>query len=752
MNTYKSQVQSNPSTPNLLAAGSANNVGKRTSNAASGVMDSLSNFFGNVGNIADEFGKQNAQIEGERTAQENHVTFINAQNKKTELETTLKDPKLTVQQRELAQSELLKTDSNIKQYVAATKKHPGINIAEMTRQQTQAQLYKTDLSNQYTQMTEQAYEHFKDDPKGFATATQKLTKQILKDVPTDIVGSSMEAFKNVNSQVASKVHQNFIVKQKDILVNKTNTTINDALNMGSKFAYNGGDYSTQRANIEQSYSMLYKHDLISKEEYGHRMALVDKEFKKDSLTGNFDRIIGYSADQKFLPHPIQIKAGYQEIEKFSNILNRKKGESLDEYQLRTANLNQHDVDSLVKSMRSKLVKGEAAIKSAQTASLKSYTTKTKTAYKMMMKGIKPANYEEIKKLAYVNGQSDEFNSFDAAMTKIQTINDLPLDEQVAYSSELSKQKKTGMTEFDYGIDKTVQSTIKKNVATTKKDPSQAAEDSGMFTNLATMKPDQQGQELIKRKNMVESGEFFAKFNRDPESIITDSEAQTYSHYFDTNPSKILPVVQNLESSLGSKYVKPMLSKMFNKQATAVVYAADRFKTDPTSANMIIAGVEYQKNGGKLDTDDATTWKSNSPEFESTLMTLGKSADAIRKSAYAYYMMMPHKDVKQAYAAVTNGIDGGIIVNKPGQSYDDTYSEITALTERFDTGHKVSFKQKLNGKPTIGYDKVAEMINDDDVQLRSYGQGKYAFITKDTGSVITNTDNKPLVINLNPEEE
>ena len=751
---YQDSVQSKPAQTNLLGASQQRvNPIQADTRASSSMMNSLSSFFGEVGNIADEFGKQNAEIQGQQEAQDNHKVYLDNEATQKELTETLKSTNLTQDQRDLAVSNLAVAENQMKHYVQSTKKYPTINIAEMNRQATSAKLYQNDLMNNYTQMTEKTYEAFPDDPKGYAEATQKLTKKMMDTVPSDIIGSSMESFKKINSQVASKVHGNYKKKQDDIFVATNNKTIDGSLDAGTKFAYNGGDYSEQLKLIDSSFSLMYQKRLISKEEYSHKMDLVKKEFLTQKSTGNFDRIIGFNPDNKFLPNATQIKNGYQEIKNFE--------------ENKTSGFNQNEVTKMVTSMRSKLARGEAAVKKAQVASLKEYKTETSTAYKMMQKGIKPKNYNAIKQLASVNGQKDEFAYYDKAMTRVQTVNDMPLEDQIVYAQDLKKDKKTGMSELDYNIDTTIQKNINHKATLVKTDPSQLAQEDGMFTKVEPDKhPDIALKEIVKRKAIVKKGDFFAKYNTDPKSLISDDEARQYSHHFDVNPTSILPTIQKLEEQIGLKYTKPMLNQMFKKNASAVVFAADRYRTDPTSANMIIAGVEYQKNGGKLGTEDATTWEDDAPKFESTLMTFGPSGDAIRKAAKAYYMMMPEKDVTKAYAAVTNGIDGGIIVHKPGQSYDDTYGEITDLTHNYNkgpirNGHRRTgpisnylepFKQKLNGEPLIGYYKVAEMINDDEVKLRTVGNGKYAFITSDTGSIITNTDNTPLVIDLNQEEE
>jgi len=748
-------VQSRVARPNLLQSsqrGSTNN----TANAAQGVLGSLSSFFDRVGGIADEFGKQNAQIQGVQEAQDNTVEWLKAKDTKAELEQTLSDPKLPDDKRMVAEQELAKVDDTIKTYISATKQTPTINLKEVSLQKTQAQLFKTNLINEYTKMTEQAYEKFVDDPKGFEEASKNLTKKFMDTLPSDVIGESLTAFKSINSQVASKVHQNYVTKQNDIIIADTKKNIDESIDYGTKFAYSGGDYSTQMKNIIDSYSTLYQKRLITKEQYEDQVDKIKKEFRSQKYMGQFDRIIGFDPAHKFTPNAHKIRAGYKEIDKFTNIMMKKKGESLEEYKARTDGFNQHEVDKMINIMRNKLAKAEASLKLSIKTSQAAYGNKSKIAYKMMWKGVKPDFYNELKKEAYANGDQQAFDEADLAMRKIQAVNDMTIEDKKAYIANYDKKKKTGASEMDFKINSVVNTNVKKSISLAQKDPVQLAVDEGMFHPLTKMQDENGNSDFgailneLKYRATNGKNQMFAKYETTGKSLLSDEEAAHFGHVITSNPAQAPQIIRNVYKSVGNEEANKIFKAIYPKKSSGVIYSAVISAEKPIVADNIILGIDAEKNGAKLTTEDEKAY-NDFMRSDTVIATLGKAGPGIRQAIRGYYFSMPKKDINEAVTEVTNGIDNGIIVYKKGLDYDDVYGNMVDFADRWEKGYKTKFKHRLNGVPSVTYDTFIKALRDGDYKLVTVSQRGYSFKTKDLGTYLTNTKGQKLVFTFRKDD-
>lgn len=376
----------------------------------------------------------------------------------------------------------------------------------------------------------------------------------------------------------------------------------------------------------------------------------------------------------------------------------------------------------------------------------------------MWKGITPKNMDELQKIAYSNNDEKTFNNAVVAMNAIQTFKTKPLfgdGSQTEYIRAYEKGKVTGLTPAQVKIEQTIAKDYKTDVALAKNDVNQLSINNGEFTSILSMK-DANGHLSFKdikdelAKRISGKQEQFVNYSNNGKSILSKEESTQLGEQIASDPETAPGIIRGVYSSVGPIEATKIFKDMYPKKVNGVIYSAVIANDKPVIANDIVLGINAEKNGAKLTTDQEKEY-NDYIRSDSTLATLGESAPGIRQAIRGYYFSMPTKNMDEAVKAVTNGIDNGIIVYKPGLSYDDVYDNITNTVSDWDNGYKVGFKQRMNGVPTANYDTFIDNLKNEKYKLVTVSQRGYAFKTKDLGTYVTNTAGKKLVFTFRGDD-
>ncbi len=638
--------------------------------------------------------------------------------------------------------------AQIADYVEASRAQPTTNVYEIARQGEQAKLFTNWVGNRYTNMTDQAYDVFKDDPEGFKEATTNFTEKLLSQIPLQMRATAMQSFKEENEKYAHKVHSNKLKVDHDRLITTTKNNIGETYATGTKMAYNGDEWGKYYNQMEAHYSTLFKNDIISGEEYSKQLKVARKEFQNNYTMGNFDRTIGLDGvDTSMLTQEENKKRfsdsiinGKAEIEKFSNILSVKEGESLQDYENRTFGYTQKEIDVITSNMENKLNKKIS--KDLKDSKIKKTNSEKilKPNLKNMWKGIKPEGFEELKKNAYENGFKDDFDDATIVMNRIQTLNELPLfgeNSQTEYMKDYGAKKKEGLTNAEVTINSTIKANYNKNIALAKKDPNQLAVDQGMFKSILTMKGDMPSilNELTFRTGEG-SSKMFVQYNTNGKSVLTNEENIKLSEMISSNPAQASQTIKAVYSATGEEEANKIFKGMYPKKSNGIIYASVLANEKEDVSVQILNGINMIKNGAKIETEDQTAMNDYFKK-DLTINRLGKSAPGIRQAIEGYYYSMNDKDMDAAVKAVTNGIDNDIMVYKQFDEDGDQMDYGMVKDNMFDIINsklKTKTKHRMNGEPTIGMDVFKD--NFDDYKLVTISGKGYAFKNEVSGDYLT----------------
>lgn len=823
----KNTVQSSFAPSNLEQGGQQRNMLAGTQGAL-GLNQSLQGFFGDVGNIANTFGEQNAEIQGQEEAQKNTEAWLKHIQKRDELQKLLEQSQkgdliksnvpadmfpnkgpVTIGQPKpegivgdgaygdgviegedgdtldptkpapsvdfgdvepvdneaqlnnalevikedknaqytksidtrVIQKELAEQEAFISNYVEATRRNPTINIKEFTRQREQAKLFKDHLSMKYESMTHDAYENFRDDPEGFKKITQNFTQKLVEGLPDNMVGSAMLGFKHVNEEYSRKINDNFEVKQKEELLTNTNMNLEETINTGSKMAYNGADWGMYANRISSNLTTLFNNDLISGPEYSRRLGKITKEFESQSIMGNFDRVIDlegkYDAEK--------MKQGYAELARFDNPLQKKEGESLQEYELRTKNFTQTEVDVIKSDMRRKLSAKETSYNKGVKLQATQYNRISKDIYKNMWKGITPKNLDELKLFAGKNNDLENFNQSLIAMNEIQKLNTMTIDEQNNYIQSFDEDKLKGLSESEIKIAGVVETNYKENLSLAEKDPIALMIKQGKTQSLIGKDPKTMMSILQDRAQKQDS----MQVDYNNQGIISDAEANELSYTLNNvQAGQEFQTISNISQSVGPKLSKELFNKMYKKNANGMVYTAGIMNPGNISTIQKISnGFAIMKDPGfKWDTDRKKDLNDvMTTDFVQATQSIPGAANGIREAVTARYVM---GDVtpQEAFNEVTNGLDSYngqfIMPYSKGKSANGVYDDVTNILR--------NGVPQMN-EPFIGSKTFEEEFRADAYQLVNAGTNKYYFKIKDTGVWAVDKQNKPLVFTFGIKE-
>ena len=670
----------------------------------------------------------------------------------------------------VAQQELERQKEIVKAFEVHGRK-PSFNLYDIQHQATAEKLKATDLNNTYQNAMNKVYELYKNDPVQYAAASKEVAKKILETTPPQMKGDVSQTMRQFDIAMADKVAVNVENARVEQVETKTTNNINTAIEQGSKIAYNGGPpelVKTYLDTIQQQ--LLIKFDESVKAgnpdgaTYSKGMVAAAKTLKSQSLEGNFNRLIGYG-DTPNATKDInkRLSDGYAEIQRFKNEFNQKEGESLAEYNKRTDGFNQKEVTAMVSSMEAKLKSIQTTYNKGVKADLKTYTNNTKEAYKMMYKGIKPNNIDDLKIQAAKYGDSDNFNSALSTMNYLQRLNETPIAFQDEELKEIKKDAYSvdgkGVSVAGADLMAVMNKQFKENKALAKSDPNQLEINQGTMGYKDISKSEDineiLGQIGLRTKNIVNME---TQYNWSGKSVLSENETMAMANLLSSDPVGAPQVIAAVTQVAGQTEANKIFKSMYPKNSNGIVYSAIISSKKPKVAQQINAGIDMLRNDAKLESDAKTEYNDFMTGKNGIVIDrLGTSAPGIREAVQGYYVNMPQKDMDKAVEAVTNGIDNGIIVPKQGWDYGDTFNKIkdtlTNITFKetkmvlpeegestateytpssFDNSREL--KSRLNGEPVWGFDELRKNIND--YQLVTVSSQGYAFKNKETGAYLT----------------
>jgi hypothetical protein len=323
--------------------------------------------------------------------------------------------------------------------------------------------------------------------------------------------------------------------------------------------------------------------------------------------------------------------------------------------------------------------------------------------------------------------------------------------------EFDESKKTGLTDAETEIYKTVKQNYNTNISLAKKDPNQLAINHSMFNSILEMKGPDGGlnMQAVLKEMKFRTGQgalqMFDQYGTNGSNILSNEELNDLSEGLSTDPVGAFQFIRNTYHNIGQEQSNNIFKEMYPKKSNGIIYAAVLAGEKEKVATKIINGIYMIKEGAKLENDD----KKELTDYFKTDMTInkfGKSAPGIRQSIEAYYYSMEEKDIDEAVRKVTNGIDNNILMYKELDEDGDimSYSKVrNNMEDIIGDRLKTKLTNRLNGKPKIGIDTFRE--NFDDYELISVSSKGYTFKHKSTGDYLTTEDGGKLVFTFTKED-